>query len=349
MSSQDRCLCLIGDFNCVRNAGERRYYQYRELDYQAFNNFILDYEIFDVIICNFHFTWCGKKQKLSRLDRALINVAWKIPDNWEVKTLERKSLDHRAVLMSSGRRNWGPKPFKFFDCWLDNVDLVKSISLERTEAGDMDSLGKPRQIKKLVKSWNKKVNGDISEKITLLEKQQFDQDESGADDGLKFETHERLSELYETRACMLSQKARIKWQIEGDRNTKFFQNYIKARWNKSQILKVYWRDNWCLQHKEISEAFFYHFSDFSKQLCYEQVFFIENFSLKQLTSGEAKILLKKISLAEVELALKQFPSNKAHGNEGFNMGFFKQMWDVIKLDISALLIDFLKKDICLQV
>lgn len=42
------------------------------------------------------------------------------------------------------------------------------------------------------------------------------------DDRLKFVTLEKLSELYKTRASMLMQKARAKWKIEGDRNTKFF-------------------------------------------------------------------------------------------------------------------------------
>lgn len=34
----------------------------------------------------------------------------------------------------------------------------------------MDILGKPRGVKRTVKVWNKEVNGDINERIDLLEK-----------------------------------------------------------------------------------------------------------------------------------------------------------------------------------
>lgn len=141
-SHQDSCVCVIGDFNCVRNKEERINCLYRAADSQAFNEFILDNELIDVKVCNSLFTWCGRRNKLSRLDRALINWHWASQGNWEINTLDRKNSDHRAILLKSCSRNWGPKPFKFFDCWLEDANLINIISKDWEERVELDFMGK---------------------------------------------------------------------------------------------------------------------------------------------------------------------------------------------------------------
>lgn len=74
--NQDTLICLIGDFNCVRNAEERKGCQYRSLDSHHFNVFIRDSELHDVKFNNSLFTLCGSNNRLSRLDRALIKWRW---------------------------------------------------------------------------------------------------------------------------------------------------------------------------------------------------------------------------------------------------------------------------------
>lgn len=74
ISKQDSCVCLIGDFNCLRNEWERMACRYRALDSVSFNSFILNSVLLDVKAGNSQFTWCGSGNKMSRLDRALINI-----------------------------------------------------------------------------------------------------------------------------------------------------------------------------------------------------------------------------------------------------------------------------------
>lgn len=70
-------------------------------------------------------------------------------------------------------------------------------------AGNTDAQGKLLLIKKLVKSWNKEINGDINDKIHRLEQLQFQQDDEGISIISRLETDMRLSEIYSIQAKML--------------------------------------------------------------------------------------------------------------------------------------------------
>lgn len=238
-NKSDKSLCLIGDFNCVRNEDERKACQYRSLDSKGFNEFIVFNELIDVKSCNSIFTWNGRLGKQSRLDRALVNWIWLEHGDWEIEVLDRKNSDHRAIFLKSIRRNWGPKPFKFFDCWLQDENLSKIIRSKWKDSVGLDSHLKLREVKKEIISWNRSLNGDINSKIRRLENLQFVHDERGASDELKHRTNEELMQAYNDRASMLYQKSRFKWHMEGDRNTRFFHNWIKRRWNKVQIMKIH--------------------------------------------------------------------------------------------------------------
>lgn len=134
--------------------------------------------------------------------------------------------------------------------------MVKSLTQSwiKNNSGDIQS--KLRELKNLTKVRNKEVNCDINEKITLLEKKQFKEDELSLDDETKTMTRVNLQKSYELRAKMLSQKARVKWQIEGDKKSRFFHNWIKFRWSKSQITRLISNNQWLTQPRQISDAFF---------------------------------------------------------------------------------------------
>lgn len=74
------------------------------------------------------FTWFGPLQKCSKLDRALLNQAWCTHFNGSLKELGRKHSYHiRLLLYSSKLKDWGPKPCKPFNIWLENKELQELI------------------------------------------------------------------------------------------------------------------------------------------------------------------------------------------------------------------------------
>ncbi|KAL4291067.1 hypothetical protein GQ457_14G002890 [Hibiscus cannabinus] len=67
-----------------------------------------------------------------------------------------------------------------------------------------------------------------------------------------------------------------------------------------------------------------------------------DFELKQLSSNEAARLEKPFSEDEIWAALSTVESSKASGPDGFNMGFLKKFWAVLKADIMDFFNNFYK-------
>ena len=55
---EDKCMCLVGDFNCVRNLEERKNCNYRNSDSIFFNEVIKSSELFEIHMGGSRFTWC---------------------------------------------------------------------------------------------------------------------------------------------------------------------------------------------------------------------------------------------------------------------------------------------------
>lgn len=119
-------LCIVGDMNCIRNAKESANCIYTRTNSSDFNDFIDQNNLFDLEAKNGVFTWFGHGNKKSRLDRVLVNSCWMNIGDWCLETLYRKSSDHKALKLYLRVDSWGPKPFKVFNCWL-NEDSLKVV------------------------------------------------------------------------------------------------------------------------------------------------------------------------------------------------------------------------------
>lgn len=95
----DEKLCILGDFNAVRNQEERKDCLYRKMDSVNFNSFITDNNLIDVQAGDGIFTWFGPSGKRSKLDRILLNSSWVEGRDWDLKYLHMKSSDHKALFL----------------------------------------------------------------------------------------------------------------------------------------------------------------------------------------------------------------------------------------------------------
>ena len=67
---------------------------------------------------------------------------------------------------------------------------------------------------------------------------------------------EELEELLNREELMWAQKARTKWFLHGDRNTRYFQTVVKQRRSRNRILQI--KDDHALytdNHEEIEQIF----------------------------------------------------------------------------------------------
>lgn len=115
----DNYVCIIGDFNCVRNKHERqrRGITWNIIDMENFNNFIEGNNLVELNLSGRAFTWYRPNGTCkSRLDRMFVNVVW--VSKWPHQVLKggRRTLsDHRPIFVEATLKEWGPTPFCFFN------------------------------------------------------------------------------------------------------------------------------------------------------------------------------------------------------------------------------------------
>lgn len=119
-------MCFIGDFNCIRSELERMKCVYARVDVEEFNTMIEDLNLLEISMVNASFTWFGYEGKMSRLDRALVDLVWFEVDRWKVQALSKKHSDHKALLLYCEEVKKESHPFKIFNCFLNN-ELLEEI------------------------------------------------------------------------------------------------------------------------------------------------------------------------------------------------------------------------------
>lgn len=102
------------------------------------------------------------------MDRFLLNDIWFDSGYWLVKSLGRKQSDHKALILSAGEKDWGPKPFKIFNWWLEEDSLKRKINnfwVNRESGQDKDIQLVLKEVKGVMKEWGKSAKSELDYKI----------------------------------------------------------------------------------------------------------------------------------------------------------------------------------------
>ncbi|XP_021989721.1 uncharacterized protein LOC110886249 [Helianthus annuus] len=194
-----------------------------------FNDFIEDAGLHEFSLRDRKFTFCSGK-KLSRIDR--IMVSWCFLNKWPnagYRALAREKSDHCPLLLKVCSKNFGPKPFWFFNSWLDKPDfqnLVTTSIMDFSGEGvpDLNFIHKLRELRSKIVEWRQKQKALDSEEEDCLKKEITDLE-------LAMEVRELLDEevwVFEEakkklgeflKVKDLKQKARVKWAKDGDENS----------------------------------------------------------------------------------------------------------------------------------
>lgn len=94
----------------------------------AFNSFI---EVCKLVVLLFRgkkFTWLRSNNKMSRLDQVLVDEHWLVSFNDLIKHGYGILIsDHISILLYNSLVDWGPRPFKFPNAWLDKEECTNLI------------------------------------------------------------------------------------------------------------------------------------------------------------------------------------------------------------------------------
>ena len=165
--------CVIGDFNSIRSSEERISLSQRRVDphdISVFNQWISDMELQEIKCVGSSYTWIRPNGYVkSRLDRFLVSEQWLSlwPESCQ-HVLQRDISDHCPMILQTNMVDWGPKPFRVFDWWLQQKGYQKMVreAWSNDQQGGLGGIvlkNKLKNLKAAIKQWSKGV-GNIDVK-----------------------------------------------------------------------------------------------------------------------------------------------------------------------------------------
>ncbi|XP_071694353.1 uncharacterized protein [Rutidosis leptorrhynchoides] len=205
-----------------------------------FNEFIVRNNLIEIAISGRKFTRISDDGlKLSKLDRFLVTDKFiSLWDDLSIIALDRDLSDHCPLVLQDKVIDYGPKPFKVFDEWFNCIG-VDSVIMEarnqpiRGSRKDCNFRDKLKNVKSALRDWSKENFGKLDSEINSLSKKAMEwelkaesQSLSDSNRATWLDCRPQWIEKDRIKANMLKQKARIKWTLEADENSKFFHASI---------------------------------------------------------------------------------------------------------------------------
>ncbi|XP_042485018.1 uncharacterized protein LOC122065291 [Macadamia integrifolia] len=242
---------VIGDFNATLMSHEKRgpgnFNLGSAVEFQAMADSCM---LFPYPSQGKKYTWSNNRKRgnvLAVLDRSFYNEQW-IDEFKNVfqGVLTCSASDHSPLLIQSFAVPKPPNiPFRFHSFWMENngfLPLVENVWSQSVSGNPISRLAQRlKNVKLAVKAWAKgafpNLNEEVDKATSNLKRVQDSIAESGMTDLLFNEEADartgllNASKLHEK---MWSEKAKIKWLKNGDRNSKFF--HLSGAFQKGKII-----------------------------------------------------------------------------------------------------------------
>ena len=330
---KDTHVCLLGDFNAVRHKSEKSACLFNMRVSSSFNEFFTATSLLEIPLSNSSFTWFGPNKWKGRLDRVLVSPAWFGKGGWTLTSYHRKFSDHKPIVLKTDLCEWGPKPFKFYNCWLQDPILAQSLKSCWSGMSSNNPQIKFKALRGEARAWNKVKLGNIDIKIQKLEQQQEDYDSNVNSRNDIQVIRDELLRLHQFRSSMLCRQSKTNWLLHGERNTKFFHSAIAKRRAFNSVKKLVVEGNVISRPAGIKIAFLEHFHKRMTVSTPAKIFELGDIFLPKLSSDQCASLEKDFTLQEIEEALKMTEKTKAPGPDGINAGVIELLWLVMKDEV----------------
>jgi hypothetical protein len=213
-------------------------------------------ELIDVPVLGKKFSWFSADGKsMSRIDRFLLSDGFITSQGTAGQWIgDRDISDHCPIWLTTSSNNWGPKPFRVINGWLNHPefkDFVESAWKSYDVRGKKAFVLKEKLklLRESLKKWNKEVFGyldlNIEKIVTDINKFEglLSSTDGDADylmlDGLNKEFWKQLH----FKDSLLKRKSRSKWVKDGDSNSKYFHQSLKGRRRQNQLVALRDGDN----------------------------------------------------------------------------------------------------------
>ncbi|GJY72399.1 putative RNA-directed DNA polymerase, eukaryota, reverse transcriptase zinc-binding domain protein [Tanacetum coccineum] len=288
------------------------------------------------------FTWMNKAgTKLSKLDRFLISedVTIRLPDV-RITALDRLWSDHNPILLHIDKTDFGPTPFKLYNSWLlrDGFDNLIKEEWELLDS-NLKCHEKFRRLKDKIKQWSNNIKTlernrktVALEEINSIEKRIDEGSAMPSDNDHRLILLQEIEKIDKFASMDIIQKAHVKWDIEGDENSKFFHGLINQKRRNQMINGIMVEGNWITNPCLIKDAFL-QFYKRKFQAQDSQVMFSNLPHSHSLNCMDRETLERQVTLEEIKEAVWDCGSSKAPGPDGYSFAFVKKYWGTIQKDL----------------
>ncbi|GJU46114.1 RNA-directed DNA polymerase, eukaryota [Tanacetum coccineum] len=324
---------------------------------REFNQFISSAGLLEVKMEGYSYTWSHPSVlKMSKLDRFLVSEGmFSIFPTLSAICLDRHLSDHRPILLKEIHSDYGPTPFRVFHSWFkhDGFDTMVEQAWSSFTHNDSNGLirfkKKLQDLKKIIREWVRQSNDSKVgvKKAILVDLADIDKSlDSGiiSDELLakRSDLNRKLFELNQLDTKDAAQKAKIKWAIEGDENSKFFHGIINKRRSQLAIRGIFDNGDWCTDPSLVKEAFRGHFASRFTQPCSSR--FKINFTFpNRLSADQIGELDKDVTPDEIRMAVWECGECKSPGPDGYTFEFFRRYWSFVGPDFCSAVSCFFDK------
>ncbi|KAJ0535621.1 putative RNA-directed DNA polymerase [Helianthus annuus] len=330
ISDVDEMWIVAGDFNCVRDRLERRNSKFHEGSTKEFNDLLDESGLQEYSLRGRRFTF--------------------------LSVLDKVESDHFPLLLKIESKNFGAKPFRFYNSWLNREGLDKvvedSLNIGSLEGpADIILMSKFKMLRNNIKNWHKELTALEKEEehglradIGVLEEALESRELTKAEVWVLEEANKRLRELEVYKTRDLKQKARVKWAKEGDANSSFFHGVINSRRVSNSIPGLVINGEWVTKPQAIKREVYRFFKDkFVEEIKFRPGLIVHD--IKTLDPVEADGLVAPFLEKEIKEAVWDCGSDKAPGPDGFNFRFIKKYWPLLSGDLCRFLKNFQRREL----
>ncbi|GJV11447.1 RNA-directed DNA polymerase, eukaryota [Tanacetum coccineum] len=141
-----------------------------------------------------------------------------------------------------------------------------------------------------------------------------------------------LIDITSKEAIDISQKAKIRWSIEGDENSKYFHGIINSKRSHLSIRGILHNGDWIDDPTRVKDEFFNHFSKQFSDPSPNRIILEHHFH-NRLSVDQAAELERNLSNDEIKNAVWDCGTNKSPGPDGYTFEFFRKYWNIMGNDI----------------
>jgi len=236
-------------------------------------------------------------------------------------------------------------------CWADFPGYASFVrdtwsSLQVSGWGSYVLKEKLKLLKLALKDWHQCHAQNLPARILTLKDNMASLDLKGESTGL---TDEEIQELHGLSENLFSlsrinssicwQQSRVQWFKEGDANSKYFHRVMSGRRSRNAIPCFLVNGALVEGVENVRNAVFSHFRTHFQPVQSTRPS-MAGVNFRTLSFSDGACLVKPFTLEEVKAAVWDCDSFKCPGPDGITLGFVKDFWDILQVDVMRFLMEF---------